>query len=313
MIEYRTLRPGVLVSLSTSIDGGVEYQRVDLENCAITDGGSQRSRWETTRTVVDPKEHEEAVKVRGKCRALITGVCTSTARHLLCPLEKEALLREKITEARELAWAFNKTATTTSVTVSVICSRVANDDQQAAQEISLEFRALVALAESGVAQMDKKKVQDAAAKMKDLGQVFNPDSKLKVDDAVAAFRKVARKIGKAGEAAAVEIDTETMAKLRAARTAFLDLDGATDDTDTDAAQQADVDADSQANDIAADLRQRDVPAVDFSAWDDEPMPDPADTPAGAAPDGLGRQIDMDWDDYQASQDDNTTTTTTETE
>jgi hypothetical protein len=264
MTEYRTLRPGLLISLSTSIDGGVDYQRIDLENNHLDDEGQQRSRWETTKVIVDPAEHAEAVQVRGKCRSLIVGVCTSTARHLLCPTDREPELRAKIVEARKLAWEFNQGAKTTSVTVSVIVSKVASNDQEAAQEISREFRQLVALAESGVSEMDKKKVQEAAAKMKDLGQVFNPDSKLQVDDAVAAFRKVARKMGKAADVAALDIDAETLAKLRGARTAFLDLDDTT--------------SDHQESGLAAEMRQRDVRAVDFDAWDDW-NEDPAETTA----------------------------------
>lgn len=303
MTEYRTIRPGALVSLSTSIDGGVDYQRIDLENHHVDDSGQERSRWETTKIVVDPAEHAKAVEVRGKCRSLITGVCTASARHLMCPSEREPLLRERIAEARELAWKFNQEARTTSVTISVIVSRIASDDQEAAREINREFRELVALAEQGVAQMDKKQVQQAAAKMKDLGQVFNPDSKLQVDDAVAAFRKVARKMGKAGEAAALEIDEQTLATLRGARTAFLDLDDTTpgdgDNTDTDAA----VD---QAQQVADEMRQRGARAVDFDAWNDwnedtdattEPPSAAATTAAPATP-----ALDIDWDDTDNTDD-----------
>ena len=54
MTEIRTLRPGLLVSMSTQIKGGVQYDKFDLETPHIDTDGVQRARWETRRIITDP-------------------------------------------------------------------------------------------------------------------------------------------------------------------------------------------------------------------------------------------------------------------
>src|SRR5690348_7110755 len=49
-MKLTTLRPGLLVSLKTSIVGNTEYRRVQLEADHVTEEGTRRARWETERT-----------------------------------------------------------------------------------------------------------------------------------------------------------------------------------------------------------------------------------------------------------------------
>src|SRR5512137_764344 len=108
----RTLRPGILVSLKTQINGGVSYRRIDLDPAHLEDG-MQKSRWETTKVVQDPEELERAVKVRGRIRTIIVAVCVESEHGLLCPVNRERELRAALEEARTLADGFNATAKTT--------------------------------------------------------------------------------------------------------------------------------------------------------------------------------------------------------
>jgi hypothetical protein len=262
MSDVRTLRPGLLVSLKTSIGGGnVRYERRDVEDLHVDqDTGSLRSVWETARTVVDPDEHAAAVKVRGKVRSLVTGICTQSNFGLLCPNDREPELKAAVAEGRKLAWEFNKDAQHTQIATNVIYGRVAQDDYEAVQAISAELQQLVLTINDGVDQLDPKKIRDAAQKMRDTGQMLSTDVKLKVDEIVATARKTARKIAKAGEQAAAELDAAALEKLRAARTAFLDLEA-----DEPNEGQADPDVVDDAQQLADEMRKRDARAVDFEA------------------------------------------------
>ena len=84
-MEVSTLRNGLLVSLKTSVTGNVSYIKRDIETDHVTEDGHLAAKWETERTIVDPGEHEAAIKVRSKARALVTGVCVASAFGLLCP------------------------------------------------------------------------------------------------------------------------------------------------------------------------------------------------------------------------------------
>lgn len=219
-----TLRPGLLVGLSISISGNVKYLKNTLESDHITDSGSRKAKWETERTVIDPKEHEAATKVRSKARTIISGVCSLTAFGLLCPESAAEDLRKAMADARKLCDDFNSTSKLTRVYFYAITGRIAPDDVEAVRAINAEVRALLSEMEEGVTKLDVKAVRDAAGRARQLGSMLSPDAQARITVAIEAARSTARKIVAAGEQAAVEIDRRTIATLAEARTAFLDLD-----------------------------------------------------------------------------------------
>lgn len=259
MTEVRTIRPGFLVSLKTSITGNVQTEREILQPRHETDEGYVVEEARVKHTIVDPKEQEAAIKLRGKARALVTRICTASAFGLLCPLSRKEELQAAIDEARALTWEFNRTAKTTQVRVGVIYGQIAQDDYEAVQAISGELRDLMADMADGIKNLDIKKVRDAAQRANDTGQMLSVDAKLRVDEAVKAARKAARKISKAGEAAAVELTQEALKKLAGARTSFLDLG------EEEYQQQEGDDMEQALNAAAAPAAE-----FDFSAWDEEP-------------------------------------------
>lgn len=224
MSEIRTLRPGLLVSLNTSLRGNVHYQKMDLEGNHVTVNGEQRARWETTRLITDPAEHKAATELRGKIRYLVTKVCASSAFGLLCPEANAAELTEAITEARRLADEFNAGATLTRVSVNVIYGRIAQDDVEAVKAISEEIRSLMSDMQDGLKSLDVKAIREAANKAKGLGEMLSEDAKGRLEVAITAARTSARKIAKAGETAAITIDRRAIAQIDMARTSFLDID-----------------------------------------------------------------------------------------
>jgi len=145
-----TLKPGLLVALATRVDGGVNYKRVDLDQEHTTDDGSKMARWETTRTIEDPAEFDRATKLRGKCRSLITAVCSASDFGLLCPASREAELDAAMTEATRLADEFNRSAARSCVSVYVLKGRIAQDDAEAVRAIGSEVRGLLDQMERGI-------------------------------------------------------------------------------------------------------------------------------------------------------------------
>jgi len=230
--NIRTLRPGLLVSLNTSIRGNVHYLKVDLEGRHVDVDGSEIASWEMTRTISDPAEHVAAVKLRSQVRGLVLTLCSQSAFGLLCREDNADRLREAITAARALADQFNATATLTNVSVNVLVGRIAQDDVEAVRAISEEIRSLMEDMQTGLSTLDVKAVRDAANKAKSLGEMLSDDAKGRLDVAITAARKSARAIVKAGETVAVEIDRNAIAQIDMARTSFLDLDMASVDIGT---------------------------------------------------------------------------------
>lgn len=224
--QLSTLQAGLLVSLKTSLMGNIKYSSVSVEEDHIDADGARRASWETTRVVIDPKEHELAVKVRNKASSIVRSVCAFSAFGLLCPEKRGDKLMAAIREARDLVADFNATAKCTQVGIYAIVGRVAADDVEAIRAIKSELRDLLTIMESGLKNLNVKAVREAANKARSLTAVLSPEAEAKVSRAIESVRSKAREIVKAGDNAAVEIDIQTLRIVRRTRAAFLDMDGA---------------------------------------------------------------------------------------
>ena len=220
--DFQTLRPGLLVNMNTAVHGNVTYQVNDrdvrvMDRTEITDIS-------TRKTVLDVDEQERAIKERTKIRGLILSVCAKSEFALICPNDREADLREAITAARELAEKFNANARTTHIEFRVICGRIAQDDVDTVRAIAGEIRSLTEDMKRGVKALDVKVIRAAANQATEVGKVLTPEANQRLKVAVEAARLSARKIAKAGNVAAKQIDRQAIAKIDMARTAFLDLE-----------------------------------------------------------------------------------------
>jgi hypothetical protein len=219
-----TLRPGLLVSLKSSVTGNAKYipqertVRIDTEGKEITD-------IETTRVIADPKEYKRAGEARSKARSIIASVCVGSNFGLLCPERDKDQLDAALKDARKVVDEFNATATLTHVAVYAMIGRVASDDVEAVRSINSEVSDLLGKIEGGLKNLDVKAIREAAAKAKGIGEMLSPEAAARVQIAIDTARSAARKIVKAGEQAAQEIDMRAIRKVTEARTAFLDLDG----------------------------------------------------------------------------------------
>lgn len=222
-MQVSTLRPGLLVSLSTRVTGNVAYRREDIQLPQATEDGAVRSKWETERTISDPKEFEEASKLRALARGCITSICAASSFGLLCPDNKEKALAEGIKKAQAIANEFNSRATLTHLSVHVIAGRISADDVEAIKAINSEVAGLLQQMERGVRNLDVAAIRDAAKRVKSVGSMIEPEAASRIEAAIEAARHAAREIVKAGEAAAIAVDKEALKKIKESRTAFLDL------------------------------------------------------------------------------------------
>lgn len=224
MLKVSTLRPGLLVSLKTSLRGNVQYVRRDVEEEHVTADGGQVAKWETERTIADAAEYEAARKAQHKASAIIRGVCARSAFGLLCPEADASKLEQAIADANKVADEFNKGAKLSRLSVYAITGRIAPDDAEAVRAINSEVRELMGDMQDGVKKLDAKAIREAASKAQGIGTMLSTDARERVAAAIKAARAAARKIVKAGEQAAQEIDLQTIKAIAKARTAFLDLD-----------------------------------------------------------------------------------------
>jgi hypothetical protein len=226
------MRPGLLVNMSTALKGNTSY-RVNQLGEIVAEDGSIVTEWETERTTRDPAEHAEAIKTRTKIRGLILKVCVTTAfsNVLLCPNSKEPELREAIAEGERLRDEFNAQANVTRIGFHVYVGRIAQDDEMAIKSITSEIRQLMDEMQQGLVQLDVEAVRDAANKAQAMSGMLARNARMNMQTAIDAARASAtatKKLAKAGEAAAREIDSAAIARIDKARTAFLDIEEAID-------------------------------------------------------------------------------------
>lgn len=225
------LKPGYLVSLKTSIRGGISYARVTLEGDHINQStGAREARWETQRSIQNPDEHEAAGVARSAARSLIASACCNSAFGLLCPMVNEGELTDKIQEARAIAERHNEGASCARVDVYVLVGRIAQDDVEAAKAIGAEVRDLLDDMRSGIAAADPERIREAANAARSLGGMLSGEASFAVSEAIkqarSAAREIVKRVEKAGELAADVVSDCGVSKIVAARFAFLDIDEA---------------------------------------------------------------------------------------
>lgn len=234
MSQISTIRPGLLVSLKTTVRGNVSYKKVDIEAETTKDDGTTESIWETTRRVQDAAEQKKATEVRGKACSLIRSPCARSDFGLLCPDNRQDDLQKAVTEAQALVDEFNRTAQFTRIGVFVICGKVASTDAEAVRAIKYELSGLIEEMQEGIKSIDPERIREAANKARNVGGMLAEDQRAKLQEAIDVARASAKAIVKSGEAAATEVDEATRRKLEEYRTAFLDTEEPTHEVQVEA-------------------------------------------------------------------------------
>jgi ribosomal protein S20 len=243
-MKATVIQPGLLVSLKTSLRGGVVYRRDEIEPDHTDDSGARVARWETERQIANPAEYEAATQARGRARSLVAGVCCKSTFGLLCPAAREQDLEKAIESARAIASEHNGTAEATTVEVFVLIGRIAQDDAEAARAIGSEIRELLDAMQSAIRAADPDAIREAASKARAMESMLSEAVSKRVSDAVDEARRAARlmvKVAKSGERAADVVDQCSVQRIEAARFAFLDLEeGAAVETEAPRARGLDL-------------------------------------------------------------------------
>jgi hypothetical protein len=267
MTTTSTLRPGLLVSLKTSVVGNVKYRKHTLDaSDAPAEEGSSVARWETERTIADVAEHEASQQTRSKAQALVRGKCTLSAFGLLCPEDKEGELDAAIEEANKLVAEFNKTAKLARIAIYVIKGRIAADDVQAVKAINSELNDLMIKMQEAMQNLDVKGIRDAANRARSVSNMVTGDVLARASIAIQTAREFATKIVKAGEIGSIEVDRIAVDKITSMRMAFLDLDDTTNNTVAAMAPEVgtfDLEPAKKPRNRAQDGYQPDSPAIDL--------------------------------------------------
>jgi hypothetical protein len=221
-VTTMAIRPGILVSLKTTCQGGAVYEREELGKERL-DGGGEQVAWQTRRIIENPAEHEAAKKTRSKARALIARVCVTTNFGLLCPTEREPELDASMAEGRRMVSEHNK-GSSIKLGIYVIKGRVAGTDEEAARSILSEVSGLVEEMNSGIDKLDVEAIREAADRAKRMSAMLEVEQAVKVGEAVAQARSAARLITKrAGEDPKLVLLDIQRGSIERARIAFLDL------------------------------------------------------------------------------------------
>jgi hypothetical protein len=249
MSNASTIRPGLLVSLKSTVRGGVTYERYDIrtgekistETADLKidatkeqeDDNTEVKEWVTKRTIIDKEEHARAVKCRSQALALIRKICSATSFGLLCPNEQEGALDAAIKAARKLTENFNDLAQHSRVAVFMLKGRVASDDAEAARSLAQECGELLAAMNAGITNFDPEAIRKAANRAREVASMLSEESQGKVNDAIEQARKAARtivkRIEKAGEDNAKVLQDIQRGLIESARVAFLDMSGDSDE------------------------------------------------------------------------------------
>lgn len=224
-MQSKLIKPSYLVSLKTSVSGGISYQRIDLERGA-DEGGVETSKWETTRVIEDKDEYERATKARNKATGLIRKECHWTSFGLICPLSASEEFDEAVREAKLVADEFNREAKYTRINVFVLKGEIASSDEEAVRALSSEVMSLVSEMQDGIDKLSVKEIRTTANKARKLAATLGDEQSKILSDAVVEARAAATTIlkrvkvdGESAEAVMVDIKRNDLVKARAA---FLD-------------------------------------------------------------------------------------------
>lgn len=295
------IRPGMLVTLSTAIRGGVTYEREDLGEERRPDG-AEVEEWRTVKVTVDPEEHEEAVRVRSRVRSLMKSACVSTPFGFVCPVDDLPALDAAQAEADRLVREFNAGATHCEVRYASLRGEIAENAREAIEAIRSEIGALLRDYEDTIRAGDIRSARDIATRATQMNRLLEQESagSGRLADAIREGRKIARlivkRVEKGGEELADVLAEANLSPVSQARFAFLqeyelsepesDADA---EVDREAAGAGDQPAGGEARSEPARLPHIVLPPGTAQTvqitYEDDPEPEEVDEMVDAEPEG----------------------------
>lgn len=191
------LRPGLLVSLNTSMHGNVRYSLSDIEY--ERDGKREKRKGISEREIADTAEHEKGKQVRSAATYTVKKLCTATLHGLMCPVEDRAKLEAAIKDAENLVATFNDEAKVTTIGFHVAIGTMEPGDLRMLRSVQREIASLVRAMDDGIRAKDADAIRDAAVKAKAIAAMLETsDSKTELIKSVSRAREAATSIAKTG-------------------------------------------------------------------------------------------------------------------
>lgn len=218
------LKPGILLALSTSVEGGVTYAREDLGK--QKEGEGEAAEWRTTRHITDVAEYNRAGETRAQARACIAAVCQQTPWGLICETDREGELLEAIAEAEQMADTFNAGSVHSRVRISAAPARFAENDVQMLRAVRREAGGMLEDLERATQLGQVERIRDLAARASRLKALLasQHEGTGQLERAIAAARAVARsvvkRVEKGGEALAAVLASANFRPISTARMAM---------------------------------------------------------------------------------------------
>lgn len=225
------LRPGLLVTLHTRIEGGCAYDREDLGHSVDDVAGELRdvTEWKTTRTIADAEEWDRASKVRSQARALVASACVDTPfSFLLCPTEQETLLDQKLAEAQALVALFNAGSAHSKIKLVSVRGAIAESRVEAITAVKQELNSLIGQLDQAIGAGDVGGIRELVTRAQRVGKMLDQQSDAKgaLGKAIAAARVIAKtlvkRVEQQGEAVATVLEEANLSPIAQARFLFID-------------------------------------------------------------------------------------------
>jgi hypothetical protein len=210
------LKPGLLLSLSTRLEGGVAYSREDLDH--QREGVEETTSWKTEKRVDDVEELARATRVRGRVRSLIRSATIYTPFGMICPTDNESVLDARIAEAETLCAEFNANAVHTQVQFRTLRGRIAENTREAIAAVRGEIQTLLGELESALSAGQVTGIREVAQRATQMGRLLEEGTEARsvLERAVKESRRVATELVKRveeGAAATAEILAAANLKL----------------------------------------------------------------------------------------------------
>lgn len=220
------VKPGYLVTLSTAIRGGVQYDREDLNEERRPDG-AEVEEWKTVKVTADPEEHERAVQTRSRVRALFKSATVWTPFGSVCPSENLPDLDAAMEEAERIVREFNAGAQHCEVRFASLRGEIAENSAEAVRAIRSEVGELLRDYEQMIRAGDIRSARDIATRATQMNRLLEQESagSSQLSRAIQEGRKVARaivrRVEKGGEELAEVLAEANLSPIAEARFVFL--------------------------------------------------------------------------------------------
>ncbi len=192
-ITTTDLRPCLLVNLDCSRRGGQHYTRAN-ERVIPTEDGSEKSEWETEKTIDNPDEFAEATSLQGKAKRAFAKLGRHTPGGIVVNRDKQDEVNALIEEWNASFDEFNTRATTTEVNFWVWVFDVTGENVSNLQVLIDQLADYLESLEQAVRGVEPAEIRDVLKRLGGFTDLLPETVGLSLTKAVASAKKRADNI-----------------------------------------------------------------------------------------------------------------------